>query len=211
MALQVIDSHFHWFPKALFERLCDQEGSPRAERTEDGYRYYYDGGRSSAKMSPVWLDLDRGLEESDRVTGEGTVVIGTTGVLAGRRAVDDGGDAQAEPDHVLQGGGVVELHRPVASADAVPAEDVVDHSVGLTHGELERLQVRRDGGLGDPEGERRHADPAVLHNHRGSGCGGGSGRTWCLGAAQAEPSRHAGRCSVPPTVEPGQPSDALRG
>ena len=82
-ALQVIDSHFHWFPRALFERLCDQPGYPRAERTEDGYRYFYDHGKASAKMSPVWLDLDRGLEESDSVTGEGTVVIGTTGVLAG--------------------------------------------------------------------------------------------------------------------------------
>lgn len=80
--MTVIDSHFHWYPRHHFERLADRSTFPRTERVGDGYRYYFNGGRSFIPLPAVWFDLDAGLEMMDAVTG-GTVVVGTSGVLAG--------------------------------------------------------------------------------------------------------------------------------
>ena len=30
--MQIIDSHFHWWPREIFEQLCKRSGYPRAER-----------------------------------------------------------------------------------------------------------------------------------------------------------------------------------
>lgn len=81
--MSIIDSHFHWYPRSLFERLCDQRGFPRAERNGDGFSYRYDGGKSFANMPAVWLDLERGLEAAQAATGPDTAVVATAGVLSG--------------------------------------------------------------------------------------------------------------------------------
>jgi len=81
--VRVIDTHFHWFPRAHLERLARQDGYPRAERKGDGYVYFYNEGRGSIDLPPVWIELEAGLAESRRATGEDITVVCTAGVLAG--------------------------------------------------------------------------------------------------------------------------------
>jgi aminocarboxymuconate-semialdehyde decarboxylase len=83
--VRAIDTHFHWYPRTFMERLGEVSGYPRSERVGDGYRYYYNGGRLSMDLPPVWFDLERGLEESAAAAGAGAdvTVICTTGVVSG--------------------------------------------------------------------------------------------------------------------------------
>jgi len=78
----VVDAHFHWYPRSPFERLVGREGFPRVERVDDGYRYYFNGGRSFIPLPAVWFDLDEGLE-THRAFDADPVVVCTAGVLAG--------------------------------------------------------------------------------------------------------------------------------
>ncbi len=64
------------------EHLSGATGYPRAERAGDGYRYYYNDGRLSMDLPPVWFDLERGLADS-AVAGSNITVICTTGVISG--------------------------------------------------------------------------------------------------------------------------------
>jgi aminocarboxymuconate-semialdehyde decarboxylase len=80
--MRVIDSHYHWYPRAHFERLAARADYPRAVRDGEGYRYYFNNGRSYVPLPAVWFDLDAGLAVSD-ATGHDVTVVATTGVLAG--------------------------------------------------------------------------------------------------------------------------------
>lgn len=63
----IIDSHFHWWPKSVFEGLCQRKGFPRAERNESGgYRYWRrEGEPPRFNAGGEWFDLDRQLEHMD--------------------------------------------------------------------------------------------------------------------------------------------------
>lgn len=80
--MRVIDSHYHWYPRAHFEKLAALAEYPRAVRDGDGYKYYFNNGRSYIPIPAVWFDLDAGLAASD-ATGHDITAVGTTGVLAG--------------------------------------------------------------------------------------------------------------------------------
>ncbi len=80
--MQIIDSHFHWYPRNHFEKLADREGFPRTERIGEGYRYWFNGGRSFIPLSSIWFDLDPALVNACAV-GHDVVVVATSGVLAG--------------------------------------------------------------------------------------------------------------------------------
>jgi aminocarboxymuconate-semialdehyde decarboxylase len=56
--MRIVDSHFHWRPRAVFEDLCKRTEYPRAERDgKGGYFYQRKPGRSSYTW-PEWFDLD---------------------------------------------------------------------------------------------------------------------------------------------------------
>jgi aminocarboxymuconate-semialdehyde decarboxylase len=80
--MRVVDSHFHWYPRSHFEKLAARDGYPRAVRDGDGYRYYFNNGRSYVPLPAVWFDLDAGLAASDAI-GHDVTLVATTGVLAG--------------------------------------------------------------------------------------------------------------------------------
>jgi aminocarboxymuconate-semialdehyde decarboxylase len=80
--MRIVDSHYHWYPRDHFEKLAALAGYPRAVRDGDGYKYYFNNGRSYVPLPPVWFDLDAGLAASD-ATGHDVTAVGTTGVLAG--------------------------------------------------------------------------------------------------------------------------------
>ncbi len=80
--MRVIDSHYHWYPRAHFEKLAALADYPRAVRDGDGYRYYFNNGRSYIPIPAVWFDLDAGLADSD-AAGHDVTAVGTSGVLSG--------------------------------------------------------------------------------------------------------------------------------
>jgi aminocarboxymuconate-semialdehyde decarboxylase len=83
IAMQPVDSHFHWFPRSHFDAVAARTAVPRTERDGDGYRYYYDQAGRYLPLPGEWFDLEAGLAESARVTGADTTVVCTAGVLSG--------------------------------------------------------------------------------------------------------------------------------
>jgi len=81
--MRVVDSHYHWYPRSHFEKLAALGDSPRAVRDGDGYKYYFNNGRSYVPLPAVWFDLDAGLAISDAAVGGNVTVVATAGVLAG--------------------------------------------------------------------------------------------------------------------------------
>jgi aminocarboxymuconate-semialdehyde decarboxylase len=77
--MHIIDSHFHWYPRPVFEKLCQSPGYPRAERNGKGYRYWR---RHSAlpQLSPwpEWFDLEDQLAHMDGL-GHDVDVISSIG------------------------------------------------------------------------------------------------------------------------------------
>ena len=66
--MRIIDSHFHWWPRGIFEQLCKRSGYPRAERnSRGGYSYMGHEGRPrstrgrngsiSTGSSSIWIAL----------------------------------------------------------------------------------------------------------------------------------------------------------
>ena len=59
--MRVIDSHFHWYPKSVFEELCKRKtGYPRAEPNpkNGGYHVYTSEGSVRGGAWAEWYDLD---------------------------------------------------------------------------------------------------------------------------------------------------------
>ena len=74
--MKIVDSHFHWWPKAFFEHLCNRKSYPRAERDgKGGYRYFRREGEEP-RFCPGrdWLDLDFQLAHMDSLGHEIDVV-----------------------------------------------------------------------------------------------------------------------------------------
>lgn len=78
--MRIIDSHFHHWPRAVFERLCSRKGYPRAERNaKGGYTYWRKAGKEPAfDVSSVWFELDQMLERMDKL-GHQVDVISSIG------------------------------------------------------------------------------------------------------------------------------------
>jgi aminocarboxymuconate-semialdehyde decarboxylase len=135
--MRVVDSHYHWYPRAHFEKLAALADYPRAVRAGDGYKYYFNNGRSFIPLPAVWFDLEAGLAASDEAAGCPVTVVATTGVLSGlldqlppAAAAEFAADyndqlAQAQRDHPgrLFGTAMVPL------GDTAAAVAVLDHAV----------------------------------------------------------------------------------
>ncbi len=64
--MHIIDSHFHWLPRGLFEQLCKSTGYPRAERNGKGYRYWRrDSEIPQLSPWPEWFDIEDQLAHMD--------------------------------------------------------------------------------------------------------------------------------------------------
>ena len=78
--MNVVDSHFHWWPRSIFEALCSRTGYPRAERDgHGGYRYYRAAGCTYVlSIWPAWFDLDEQFAYMD-ATGHDVAAFGSIG------------------------------------------------------------------------------------------------------------------------------------
>ena len=75
--MRIVDSHFHWWPRSVFESLRKRPGYPRVEVNSDGdYVYLRGDGSADYKLItwPAWFDLDEQLAHMDGLGHESDVV-----------------------------------------------------------------------------------------------------------------------------------------
>jgi aminocarboxymuconate-semialdehyde decarboxylase len=78
--VRILDSHFHWWPRSIFEMLCEKTTYPRAERDGNGgYRYLRaEGVQSFLPVWADWFDLDKQFEHMDAL-GKDVDAFGSIG------------------------------------------------------------------------------------------------------------------------------------
>jgi aminocarboxymuconate-semialdehyde decarboxylase len=78
--MRILDSHFHYYPRAIFEQLNDRPTYPRAEPDGNGgYRYFRKAGAPpTLKPWKEWFDLAEELERMD-ATGHQVDVVSSLG------------------------------------------------------------------------------------------------------------------------------------
>lgn len=152
--MRIIDSHFHYWPRTVFERLCTRSSCPRAAaNARGGYTYWRKEGEEPAfNVSNVWFELDRMLEHMDRLGHEVGVVssigpispyfsdvppeIGRDDAMAWNTAI---AEAQQRYPGRFWGSGAVPL------TDTSTAIAVLDHAVN----ELGLVGVNIPGSVGN--------------------------------------------------------------
>jgi aminocarboxymuconate-semialdehyde decarboxylase len=64
--MRIIDSHFHWYPRSVFEELCKRADYPKAAPNKrGGYSWSPRAGVSRTGAWKEWFDLDAELEHMD--------------------------------------------------------------------------------------------------------------------------------------------------
>ena len=95
--MKIIDSHFHWWPRSIFEPLLKREGFPKAVvNARGGYTYHGANGRRGTVASwKEWFDLDEQLGYMDSLGHDISVVcsIGPLSVYFSELPVEEGRDA----------------------------------------------------------------------------------------------------------------------
>lgn len=95
--MQIIDCHFHWKPRAVYERLSRRQGFPRiAPNERGGYTTWLkEGSAPSSNIGSSWFDLDRELEAIKKPGHEIGVVCstGTFSVFFSQLPPEEGRDA----------------------------------------------------------------------------------------------------------------------
>jgi aminocarboxymuconate-semialdehyde decarboxylase len=152
--MRIIDSHFHWWPRPVFDRLCSRKGFPRAVvNNRGGYAYLRKGTDKTPLNSwAEWYDIDRQLAYMDTL-GHQVDVVCSTGPFSihfSDLPPDEGRDAAIEWNEYMAGAQRQYPNRLWASA-AVPLTDtrtaieVLDHAVE----KLGLMGVNIPGSIGD--------------------------------------------------------------
>jgi aminocarboxymuconate-semialdehyde decarboxylase len=163
--MHIIDSHFHWWPRSVSERLCKRRSYPRAKVNDSGgYTYLrQDGGDYVLNSWAEWFDLDRQLEHMDGLGHQVDVVcsIGPLSVYFSDLPAEEGRDAAIHWNEEMAGAQRKYPGRLWASA-AVPlvdtriAIDVLDDAVDR----LGLMGVNLPGSIGsDPRIDAERLEP----------------------------------------------------
>ena len=79
--MRAINSHFHWYPKSVFEALCKRSDTPRAKpNAKGGYDVTPHEGVTRCDTWSDWFDLDAMLEHMDKAAA-GAGIGGDFGVV----------------------------------------------------------------------------------------------------------------------------------
>jgi aminocarboxymuconate-semialdehyde decarboxylase len=163
--VRIVDSHFHWWPRSIFEALCERTGYPRAERDgKGGYIYYRAAGvQSYLPVWAEWFDLDKQLEHMDAL-GHHVDAFGSIGPFSVHFSdlpPEEGRDAAIQWNEEMAGMQRSHPGRFWASA-AVPlvdtdiALDVLNHAIG----NLGLKGVNLPGSVGsDPRIDHERLEP----------------------------------------------------
>jgi aminocarboxymuconate-semialdehyde decarboxylase len=136
--MDIIDSHFHWWPRSVFEKLCRRKDFPRCQVNKRGGYDYMRRGESGQHLNSwaEWFDLDKQFEYMDSLGHQVSVVcsIGPFSVSFSDMPVDEGRDFAIMWNEEMAGAQKKYPGRLWASA-AVPLQDtrvaieVVDDAV----------------------------------------------------------------------------------
>lgn len=95
--MKIIDSHFHWWPRSIFEPLLKREDFPKAVvNARGGYTYHGANGRRGTVASwKEWFDLDEQLAYMDSLGHDVSVVcsIGPLSIYFSELPAEEGRDA----------------------------------------------------------------------------------------------------------------------
>ena len=163
--MHIIDSHFHWWPRSIFEKLCKRNGYPSAKVNGDGGYDYQRRSGSGAHLNSwaEWFDLDKQFEHMDGLGHRVDVVcsIGPFSVAFSDMPVEEGRDYATMWNEEMAGAQKKYAGRLWASA-AVPLQDtkvaieVLDHAIG----KLGLMGVNLPGSVGeDPRIDAERLEP----------------------------------------------------
>ena len=135
--MRIIDSHFHWWPRSIFDTLCKRTAYPLCERNgRGGYNYVGHQGRPSLNSWTEWFDLDRQLEHMDGLGHQVGVVcsIGPFSIYFSDLPPAEGRDAAMAWNAEMAGAqrkypGRVWASAAVPLTDTKIAIEVLDHAI----------------------------------------------------------------------------------
>jgi len=154
--MHIIDSHFHWWPRSVFDKLCQRKDFPRAGVNKNGgYDYWRrDGAGAHLNSWADWFDLDEQFAHMDGLGHRVDVVcsIGPFSVFFSDLPAEEGRDWALMWNEEMAGAQRKYPGRLWASA-AVPLQDtrvsieVLDHAIN----KLGLMGVNLPGSVGsDP-------------------------------------------------------------
>ncbi|MDP6172718.1 MAG: amidohydrolase family protein [Rhodospirillales bacterium] len=165
--MRIIDSHFHWWPRSIFEQLCKRKSFPKAEKNgKGGYNYWREEITDARfNVGAEWFDLDKqfehmeGLEQDvdvDVVSSIGPFSVHFSDLPAeeGRDAAmawnEEMAGAQKEYSGRFWGSGAVSL------VDTEMAIETADHAIN----DLGLMGINLPGSVGsDPRIDAERLEP----------------------------------------------------
>ena len=152
--MHIIDSHFHWWPRSIFDKLCKRQDFPKARVNKRGGYDYMRRDESGQHLNSwaEWFDLDKQFEYMDSLGHRVDVVcsIGPFSVSFSDMPVEEGRDYALMWNEEMAGAQKKYPGRLWASA-AVPLQDtkvaieVVDDAVNR----LGLMGVNLPGSVGE--------------------------------------------------------------
>jgi aminocarboxymuconate-semialdehyde decarboxylase len=162
--MRIIDSHFHWWPRKVFEELCQRKEYPRAERnSRGGYSYFGREGSAVVNSWAEWFELDRQLEHMDGLHHDVEVVcsIGPFSIYFSDLPAEEGREAALRWNEEMAGAQRKHPGRVWATA-AVPLLDT-KIAIEVLNIAIERLGlvgVNVPGSIGrDPRIDAERLEP----------------------------------------------------
>jgi aminocarboxymuconate-semialdehyde decarboxylase len=167
--MHIIDSHFHWWPRSIFDRLCKRPVFPKARVNRRGGYDYMRRQESGQHLNSwaEWFDLDKQLEYMDGLGHRVDVVcsIGPFSVAFSDMPVEEGRDYAIMWNEEMAGAQKKYPGRLWASA-AVPLQDtrvaieVLDDAVNR----LGLMGVNLPGSVGaDARIDAKRLEPFYAH------------------------------------------------
>jgi aminocarboxymuconate-semialdehyde decarboxylase len=169
LSMHIIDSHFHWWPRSIFDKLCKRGEFPKARVNKRGGYDYMRGRDSGQHLNSwaEWFDLDKQFEYMDSLGHRVDVVcsIGPFSVSFSDMPVGEGRDYALMWNEEMAGAQKKYPGRLWASA-AVPLQDtrvaieVVDDAVNR----LGLMGVNLPGSVGaDARIDAERLEPFYAH------------------------------------------------
>ena len=135
--MRIIDSHFHWWPREVYEHLCKRDRYPLcAVNARGGYNYVGHEGRPSLNSWKEWFDLEDQLAHMDGLGHQVSVVcsLGPLSIAFSDMPPDEGRDLALMYNEAMAGAqrkypGRVWASAAVPMTDTAIAIDVLDHAI----------------------------------------------------------------------------------
>jgi aminocarboxymuconate-semialdehyde decarboxylase len=135
--MRIIDSHFHWWPRQVYEHLCKRDRYPLCTvNARGGYNYVGHEGRPSLNSWKEWFDLDDQLAHMDGLGHEVSVVcsLGPLSISFSDLPPEEGRELAFMYNEAMAGAqrkypGRVWASAAVPMTDTAIAIEVLDHAI----------------------------------------------------------------------------------